>query len=70
MPTMPPDPDPDRSGLAVIDLISHELRSPLTAIKGYAETLVRHAGHLLAADQQDFLRAILEATRRLDYRIT
>jgi signal transduction histidine kinase len=68
MPATPPDPD--RSELAVMDLISHELLSPLTAIKGYAETLVRHAGRLAPADQQEFHQAVLGATRRLEYRIT
>jgi two-component system OmpR family sensor kinase len=68
MPATPPDPD--RSGIAVMDLISHELLSPLTAIKGYTETLLRQAGRLAPADQQEFHRAVLSATRRLEYRIT
>ncbi|HEX9036943.1 MAG TPA: ATP-binding protein [Ktedonobacterales bacterium] len=51
-------------------LISHELRSPLTTIKGYAATLRRHGNRLGARERDEFLRAIGEASDRLDTTIT
>jgi two-component system phosphate regulon sensor histidine kinase PhoR len=50
--------------------VSHELRSPLAAIKGYAETLLRREDHLPRAERHDFLLAIIEAGRRLDATVT
>lgn len=46
--------------------VSHELRSPLTAIKGYAATLLRHASRLSPHERSQFLLAIGEASDRLD----
>jgi signal transduction histidine kinase len=51
-------------------LISHELRSPLTAIKGYAATLRRHGARLGPRERDEFLRAIGEASDRLDTTIS
>lgn len=51
-------------------LISHELRSPLTAIKGYAATLRRHGRHLPPDERDSFLRAITDASDRLDLMIS
>jgi two-component system sensor histidine kinase KdpD len=51
-------------------LISHELRSPLTAIKGYAVTLRRHGRHLPPDERDAFLRAISDASDRLDVMIS
>lgn len=47
-------------------LMSHELRSPLTAIKGYAATLRRHGARLGPRERDEFLRAIGEASDRLE----
>jgi PAS domain S-box-containing protein len=44
--------------------ISHELRSPLTPIRGYAELLARNP-HLSSARAQEFLGEILAATARM-----
>lgn len=49
----------------VIRTISHELRSPLATIKGYASTLLLHAQRLDAVEQRNFLEAIDQATDRL-----
>nr|BBH87172.1 hypothetical protein KTC_19230 [Thermosporothrix sp. COM3] len=46
--------------------ISHELRSPLTSIKGYAATLLRHEQHLSAEERHSFLQAIAERTDQLE----
>jgi signal transduction histidine kinase len=46
-------------------MVSHELRSPLTAIKGYAATLLRHERRLVQEERHEFLRAIVEASERL-----
>jgi len=55
----------DRLKTELLGTISHELRSPLTAIKGYAATLRRHERRIPRAERQEFLRAIDEASDRL-----
>lgn len=67
---MPEAPrDSNRIEAIVMDLVSHELRSPLTAIRGYAETLLRRVGRLPLKDQEEFLHNILQSTTRLEYRL-
>jgi signal transduction histidine kinase len=50
----------------VLATISHELRSPLTAIKGYAATLLRHEGRISRVERREFLLAINEASDHLE----
>jgi signal transduction histidine kinase len=50
----------------LLAVVSHELRSPLTAIKGYASTLLRHTSRLSREERSQFLRAISDASDRLD----
>ena len=45
--------------------VSHELRSPLASIKGYAATLLRHERRISREERHDFLLAITEASDRL-----
>ena len=47
--------------------VSHELRSPLASIKGYASTLLRHERLLPRDERHQFLLAINEGTNRLEY---
>lgn len=61
--------DPDHIEATVMNLIGHELCSPLTTIMGYAETLLRHAGRLEPEDVEEFHVAILQAANRLAHRI-
>lgn len=46
--------------------VSHELRSPLTAIKGYAATLLHHEQRISREEQHEFLVAITAASNRLE----
>jgi K+-sensing histidine kinase KdpD len=46
--------------------VSHELRSPLTAIKGYAATLLRHEHRISREERHEFLLAISAASDRLE----
>jgi signal transduction histidine kinase len=50
----------------VLATMSHELRSPLAAIKGYAATLLRHEQRISRAERHEFLLAINEASDRLE----
>ncbi|MEO7003193.1 MAG: ATP-binding protein [Ktedonobacterales bacterium] len=52
--------------LDTLGLVSHELRSPLTAIRGFAETLRRHESRLPLAERREFLDAITQASDRLE----
>jgi len=56
----------DRLKAELLGTVSHELRSPLTAIKGYAATLIRHERRLPREERHEFLLAIGEASDRLE----
>src|SRR5712692_1713474 len=46
--------------------VSHELRGPLTAIKGFAATLLRHERRISREERHEFLVAISAASDRLE----
>lgn len=46
--------------------LSHELRSPLAAIQGYATLLLRHEGRITPEEDYEFLQAITEGSNRLN----
>src|SRR6266567_419959 len=46
--------------------VGHELRGPLTAIKGYAATLLRHERRISREERHEFLVAISAASDRLE----
>jgi len=50
----------------LLGTVSHELRSPLASIKGYAATLLRHERRLAREERHQFLLAISEASDRLE----
>jgi signal transduction histidine kinase len=45
--------------------VSHELRGPLSSIKGYAATLLRHEHRIEREERHEFLLAINQASERL-----
>src|SRR5215468_5182347 len=45
--------------------LSHELRSPLTAIQGYASMLLRHNERISPEERQEFLQAITQSSNRM-----
>jgi signal transduction histidine kinase len=45
--------------------LSHELRSPLATIQGYATLLLRHAERITPEEQHEFLEAIAEGSNRI-----
>ncbi len=49
----------------LLGTVSHELRSPLTSIKGYAATLRRHDRRLPREERREFLAAIEAASDKL-----
>jgi signal transduction histidine kinase len=52
-----------------ISVISHELKTPVALIKGYADTLLRKDAHWNQETVQDSLGVILEETDRLNHLI-
>jgi signal transduction histidine kinase len=54
----------------LLGTFSHEMRSPLAVIKGYASTLLRHERRLPRAERHEYLTAIAAATDQLDAIIT
>src|SRR5947209_2230976 len=46
--------------------VSHELRSPLASIKGYAGTLLRHESRISREERHEFLVAIAAASDHLE----
>jgi signal transduction histidine kinase len=56
----------DHLNAELLGTVSHELRSPLAAIKGYASTLLRHERRLPREERHAFLAAIDEASDRLE----
>ncbi len=51
----------ERLKAELLDTMSHELRSPLAAIKGYTATLLRYDKRLRREEQREFLEAIRDA---------
>jgi signal transduction histidine kinase len=56
----------DQLKTELLGTVSHELRSPLASIKGYAATLLKYERRLSADECHEFLQAIVEASDRLE----
>lgn len=56
----------DALNAELLSTVSHELRSPLASIKGYAGTLLRHEQHISRKERHDFLLAINQASDRME----
>lgn len=54
----------------LISLASHELRAPLTSIRGFAHTLLREFGHLGEETQKEFLEGISAESERLGHLVS
>jgi two-component system sensor histidine kinase KdpD len=57
--------DSQKLRTALLSSLSHDLRTPLTAIRGAAETLARSGDSLDAATQADLLASITQNTERM-----
>ena len=57
----------DQLKAELLGSVSHELRSPLATIKGYAETLAHHERRLTREERLEFLGAISGASDRLGH---
>ncbi len=55
----------DRMKTAFLGTVTHELRTPLASIKGFAETLLAEDVEWDAESQRDFLRTIVQEADRL-----
>jgi len=56
----------ERMRNALLSAVSHDLRTPLTAITGAASSLLQEPGSLPPASRQELLQAIYEEANRLD----
>jgi len=55
----------DRLKTELLANVSHDLRTPLTSIKGYTTTIIRHYEKLADEEKRDFLHEIDQASDRL-----
>src|SRR5438552_7598780 len=61
----PPRPDDDGTAVELIATVSHEIRSPLTTIKGFTKTLLDRWERLSDEMKLDMLRGINEDADRV-----
>src|SRR5947208_17075467 len=59
-------PDMELLEAELLGTVSHELRSPLASIKGYAATLLHHERRISREDRHQFLLSINESSERLE----
>jgi len=59
----------DRLRRELVSNISHDLHTPLSALQGYAETLLLRNGSLSAAEREDHLQTLLRHAQRLQRRV-
>lgn len=65
-PAAVPSQGSDQQMRELFDTLGHEFRTPLTTIRGYADSLLRHLPRLTDEECQEFLRAIRQAGDRLE----
>lgn len=59
------DYQPEDESLDFIAFAAHELRGPITVIRGYLDVLGMELGHTLAADQQELMKRLTVSANRL-----
>lgn len=60
----------DRRRRELMANVSHDLRTPLTSIKGYVETILRKQAVLTPAEQQSYLLTVLNNANSLEQLVT
>lgn len=56
----------DRHRRELVSNVSHDLRTPLAALRGYLETLLMKEGHLNSQEQREYLRIAVKHSERLE----
>jgi signal transduction histidine kinase len=59
----------DASRRELVTNVSHDLRTPLTSLKGYLETLAMKESTLTAEERNDYLATALENSEELEHRV-
>jgi K+-sensing histidine kinase KdpD len=62
--------DHDANLAAYVVQVAHDVRTPLTAIRGYADVLLRRGDELAVDDRADLLERILSNAIRMEEQIT
>jgi K+-sensing histidine kinase KdpD len=65
-----PDGERDVDLAAYVVQVAHDVRTPLTAIRGYADVLLQRGDDLAVDDRADLLKRIVSNAIRMEEEIT